>query len=386
MYWSMVGALLFLSFKQVYSWGPLHRVDSLGLLFSVSGLYLLERRWKAIWPSLLWVLAIFTRQTLLAAPLAGFILFHRFLGKKEKKAFLYWFVSPVAGLYILLAILTRGEFLRHTVLYNMNDYRWENAWPYQHQLWRNTGVFVAPALAYMIHTHLRGRHDWLPSFLLLGWLSSLLAGKVGSGENYILEFVTGVSLAVPLLCREVTAALKQENRSMTAFCPALLLIGALGNFHVSAYPELPGRLSFFNRRGYDYAWTPQPVDVGEAAIFRQWSEKNITGRVFSQFAGWTLLTRHQVEYQPFILNQLAKEKRWDYGKLTEPIRQQAFSAIVIEHGEIPDPNRVGPGTDTFPSEFFVSMFGRYTLVPHPGGFGPGNAWGNVYVPAPPPVP
>jgi len=33
MYWSMVGALLFLSFKQVYSWGPLCRVDSLGLLF-----------------------------------------------------------------------------------------------------------------------------------------------------------------------------------------------------------------------------------------------------------------------------------------------------------------------------------------------------------------
>lgn len=383
-YLAVIGGMLFLSLKPIYSWGTLHRVDSLGLFFAVLGLYFLEKRYKPIYPALMWTLAVFTRQTLIAAPLAGLYFYYRFLGKKYVKSYIYSFVLPTAGIYLLCTLVTKGEFFRHTILYNMNDYSLGNAWFYQYELWIKTGVFVALTFGYMIHSYLRGGYDWVPAFVLLGWISSLTAGKVGSGENYLLEFCVGMSLAVPLMCKDMITALRDARPSLAGAFPMLILIGALSNFHVPAYPELPGPLSFFyqkfQRGKYCYAWTPRPEDISAAGEFREWCRKTIRGRVFSQFAGWALLTDHEVEYQPFILHQLTNEGRWNYDNVLSPIRRQEFAAVVIEHERIPQPDRVGPGTDTFGPEFFRAMFTRYGKSPV--SFNRSN----VYLPVPSSIP
>jgi hypothetical protein len=353
-YWSAVGAFLFPSFYHVYSWGPLHRVDLLALLFAALGLLAIERKCRVAWPVILFLLAFFTRQTFVAPVLVG----AWFLGKEKGKRDAWWLLGGFAGGVALiggfLTLLTGGEFFRHTVLYNVNAFRWENAWVYQLHLWRYTAVFVALGLGYMLLRDAERPNDWLRPYLLLAWLVSITAGKEGSAENYLLEFVFAVCVAVPLVTVRLRAALA-ERRELVFLVPLLLLFGCLQNFHVPRSEGLPGQVAFFGSR-YDYAYTPAGNDSTSATALID-EGKLLREPVLSQYPGWALLSGHEVLFHTFLVRQLSEEGNFDEEILLRKVRGKAFSGILIgdDLGESPDPARFVRGSDRFSGEFYAAM-------------------------------
>ncbi len=71
---AFLAALFWLAQRWVYLWGALHRVDALALALTLLGLLLVIRahgRGGALLAAPVFLLALFTRQTLIAAPLAA---------------------------------------------------------------------------------------------------------------------------------------------------------------------------------------------------------------------------------------------------------------------------------------------------------------------------
>jgi hypothetical protein len=354
-YWSAVGAFLFPSFSQVYSWGPLHRVDLLGLFLVALGIWMIERKRRVVWPLLCFLAALFTRQTYVAPVLAAGYYLIRENRKRDGGWLLGGFFGAGAVLFAIFSILTHGEFFRQTILYNMNKYQWEHAWPYQLQLWQRSSVFLAFAAVFLIVQLREHRNDWLPAYLILAWLVSLTAGKVGSAENYLLELVFTICVAVPLGCVKVREAFSGHRPGWAFIAPLLILFGCLQNFHVPRSEGLPGPLSVFGRR-YDYAFTPLPDDYRAAADLLSYG-KRIRGPVLSQIPGWPLLSGHEVLFHVFLVRQLSIQGRFDEEHLLSMVREGEFAAILTSDdlGPRPHPPSIAKGNERFSLDFYVAM-------------------------------
>jgi len=381
-YWSSIGAFLFPSFFHVYSWGALHRVDLLGLLFAALGLLAVERGRRLVWPLLLFLAAFLTRQTYVAPVLAaGFVMAAK--GRRRSAA---WLAGGFFGSAVLLvglaSLLTGGEFFRHTILYNMNDYRWEDAWVYQLHLCRYTAVFAAFALGLVLVDFRERTWDWVPVYVFLGWLVSLTAGKVGSAENYLLELVLGISLAVPLFALRLRKTLSAGPRSLAFVVPLLLLFGNFQNFHVPRTEAGPAWLKTWGRR-YDFAFTPVGGDYATAVALLA-EGKRTAGPVLSQYAGWTLLSGHEVLFHPFLVRQLSLQGRFDERHLLSRVRAREFDAVLISDdlGDDPDPASFRLGSERFSGDFYrllieagyvrtQGFFGKYFIY-RPLGAEPGG--------------
>ena len=121
-------ALVFLSFYHVYDWCALARVDALGLWLTLSGL-LAFRRFQTWWPAALFMLlALFTKQTFFAAPLAVLVALR---ARPREAGFYLAFLLGMGGiLFGLLIWSTGGRAFSHLVTFNHNDYRLSDLWYY----------------------------------------------------------------------------------------------------------------------------------------------------------------------------------------------------------------------------------------------------------------
>jgi hypothetical protein len=119
----LLAALVLLNCYAVQLWAPLMRVDMLALLFELTGMILAIRaieqpRWIH-GAALIFVAAVYTKQTSIAAPVATFAVL---LAVRPRLALRG--IATMAGVGIaLLAALdwaTAGGFLQHILLYNIN--------------------------------------------------------------------------------------------------------------------------------------------------------------------------------------------------------------------------------------------------------------------------
>lgn len=116
-------ALLIFTYYPVVRWTHLMRVDTLAIAFSlfglVAGFKALERP-RLIWlASLLFVAAVYTKQTAIAAPAAAFAVLAML---RPRLALQGIAICLALGITALLALgwLTDGGFYRHIFLYNVN--------------------------------------------------------------------------------------------------------------------------------------------------------------------------------------------------------------------------------------------------------------------------
>ena len=122
-----VGSLCVFSIYPILLSGEVMRVDMLAILLSIAGFWLgtgaLERP-RLIHPAaVLFVAALFTKQTMIAAPCA---LFGVLLWCRPRTAFAGIVTTALLGLAALIAVTaaTGGGFLRHIFLYNINRISW----------------------------------------------------------------------------------------------------------------------------------------------------------------------------------------------------------------------------------------------------------------------
>jgi hypothetical protein len=243
-----VGAgLILLSSWPVLAWAPLMRVDLLALCFSLGGVYFsmvaLDRPRWVLAASLCFLLAVYTKQIMIAAPAASFLVL---LLLRPKTALTGISICLVAGLALLAALewSTNGGAIRHLFAQNASRVIPSNL--------KAVGVLIASHAVYV----------GIAAFWLRGRISAILAHW--SGRGALADFKARLTadrgaamsliliiyfvLATPMLLMIVKAGatmnyLLEWTNIVALFC-GLSLSGAAGIFRRSASAPVVAKGSF----------------------------------------------------------------------------------------------------------------------------------------------
>ena len=192
--------LLFFGSCWLTTWSVLSRIDVFGLMCVLAGLMVMTRAMKTnkailvIAGALLFSLALFTRQSYIAAPLACALTYMSSSRKTpeakrgHKLLFLSVMILFPAIIFAVLTWITNGEFYRHSVIYTMGDFDFGNFVRWMKEFINMHGVLVGISLVYALVCWRKKRHGMLVLFWWLALAVSLTAGKEGSSINYFLEF------------------------------------------------------------------------------------------------------------------------------------------------------------------------------------------------------
>jgi 4-amino-4-deoxy-L-arabinose transferase-like glycosyltransferase len=243
---ALIAGLCLTSCYPVAKWSALMRVDMLATAFSLAGLLLVirapARRSAIVAAAILFVLAIYTKQTSIAAPAASFL---GLLLVRPKAAFLLLAVCVVLGLSALgwLSAATDGGFLRHIILYNINRL--------DLSMWQFTAfillahadlLVVAGIGAFFALRRLRDggmvglgdrcRRDAsllalliLSIFLPLKTLMLLAMLKSGSTDNYMVEWFCAVAIFVGLAVLPALRIAFGHEARISAILTVLVVLG-----------------------------------------------------------------------------------------------------------------------------------------------------------------
>ncbi len=342
--------LVFLSFYHVYNWGALARVDMVGILFSLTGLIIFRRfnSWTLSLPFFL--LALFTRQTLFAAPLAVFFFL---LTRNKKQAYLFIGTLAAIGILIVSAMiaLTNGTAYNHLIRYNANLYRLSDLWVYTHHWLTTYTVWGAIPLVILLkewnkniglaqisspsettledNPGTKGKPktalEASCTSTLLFWYTlfaiaeATLCGKIGSAPNYLLSLVAATAAGTGTIYYSFKKLAEQKTFSYATLPFLFFLVATI--FQLGETLHWP-----LNR----VLWSPIPSREQEAIATLVKNEMRRTeGDILSDRAGIPLMAGHPPVYQPFICTQLSLQGKWDQTLLLDKVKAKQFPRILL---------------------------------------------------------
>lgn len=331
------GTLVFTT--PMWSWGVLMRVDMLGILLTVCGvaLFVLARRrpMLAFVSFVLFVAAVYTKQTCLAGPIACFVL--AFVENPRRALQLLAF-STVLGLAVLAMLFTAtdGLILRHLITYNQNPYFPEQILS---RLRYHSSHLVGPILfaaVFPVAILQRRKNRFIARLRIIlrrtvfertvvivavyFWASALIAAatisKQGASDNYFLEmdvvacWLTG--LFVAWLARRMYFKPRRGFVLLQVIVVFVLLMQCVVNWRT-----VPAIV-----RSYQH---PAPDRSHEVVNFI----KNLPGDVYSEDMIILMQAGKEVPAEPAIISALAEDGKWDESGFVARIRNGEFSAVVI---------------------------------------------------------
>jgi hypothetical protein len=240
---------LFISMPPVMMWFAFMRVDMLAGALSLGGLLMsvraVQRPWEIAPAAILFVLAIYTKQTSIAAPGAAFLML---CCVRPRLAAMLLAACLALGLVALagLSWSTGGGFLRHILGYNLNRYDPAN-WAIVTGLVRSHLVLFLAAISGAGLTIrrlreagagtpiLRWRAAAAPTaarlalilFLLLKTAMLPLILKSGSSYNYLIEWLSAVAILAAVGLAQLFADAFDEPRSRSMLPAAAALVLAV---------------------------------------------------------------------------------------------------------------------------------------------------------------
>jgi hypothetical protein len=359
---------------EAMDWGSLMRVDMIAIFLTLAGLVLFAsgagvRRVYA--GMALMVLAMFAKQTMVAAPLACLLVA---AVMKPRRALLVFGGGVLLGASLLLAgqWLTHGEFGRHLFLYNQNPFSVSQLWrATQVNLQKVTALVAMAALMCAILTAkltVKCRRGGLPvvrstlehsrywrlaALLSAYWcfagLMTLTAGKVGANRNYMLEFnLACCPLAGLLFLRMWAAARKTPFAVALPFSLVILLTIESCMFLVP------------RRTGGNWSGTEGQKLARE--------ERQLTdlirlqpGPVLSENMTALVRAGKEVPAEPAIVTVLATRGMWDESPLLELLRRRQFSRVVVQ--SLDNQMFYTPGVRAAIEQHYTvsATIGRYTV-------------------------
>ena len=348
----LAAAAIWLATQPVMLWAYLFRVDPLFLAFSFGGVWLgilsLTRPIAIYGAALLFVAALFTKQTALAAPSAVFAVLLVAQPRTAAKGIITGLVAALAALAAVVD-LTHGGFLKHIILYNINRFD-PQKWSYLlKELGYHCGLLAAALWAIRRRwktLHLSGdastligrlRSDpaaaafcILVLYFLLTTIMLGLVFKSGSALNYFLEWLGLVSSFVGLEIADMLARLRAPGANAIGAGEVVLLWAlALQLVLLVLLVKLDFNDRVHDRRDLERLQTlivaaPRPV-IGDdmVAILR---------------AGKPVL------WEPSIFTELAAKGVWDERPFLAMIRAHRFAFFVSEDpGSAKYDSRHSPG-------------------------------------------
>ncbi len=337
-----VAALSFAGSPYIYHWAPMFRVDLVGLALTLGGLYTVYRafplpakggrpvRRPNLWLGLavvLFVAALYAKQSYIFAPAAAVAYLFLFIDRRRAIALAAGILALGGGIFLLLNALTGGSFWQAMVVANVNAFLWPEFWQQQGDFFGTFAVLGLLAAWYVVDKFFlerarpllekTGPHDlYLPAALL----SVLLAGKVGSWENYFFE-----ALAALALCGGLGLARLIDSRRLLlqVAAPLLVLAQVALMWHT---PRVANRYLDLTRQSYEemapiLAQTPDPI--------------------FAEDMGLLVTFGKTLDYHSFEYSQLAQVGRWDQSWELGQLRDRTRNLVILDRGTRLDVDRYG---------------------------------------------
>ena len=341
-----------LAADSVLLWAPLMRVDMLALLFMYSGLavYIVlgkRERWQFA-AGAIFLLALFTKETMVSGPLACLIFGLLACPARTIRLYASLAVAGLAGVFWLNAV-THGGFLTHIVQYNRNPFSWRFAVSqvYQHVHDELPSVVLGAAALLTILRPAQIRRNGWKRFLrvrcarpydravaiaslnaVLAAISMLAIGKAGASVNYFLGWDISIGLLCGLLLFRLLAT--WETRARPGSWGSLILAALLVLAVLVPSVRLVASL------------LPSPDRVArakhDAALVR--ILRATPGPVMSENLLLPFQAGKPVEIEPATLSFLARAGQWDERRYTALLDRQYFRVIVAH--DIHDPEHYTP--------------------------------------------
>lgn len=306
-----------------YQWAGYARVDTLAVLFSASAVVVAQRvpRWKGVAGAAgLCLLAVWTKQSALAAPLAiGLAFFAAY--PLRGAAFGALVVVPSALLAWWLDATSGGQFSRHVLQGNS-----QNPF-YLARLVPMYGTFVVLHLPLLVLAggwavrRLRGVPSPIGVYLPVSLLLALSVGNGGSSVNYFLEPLAAAGLTLPLAWRALPLVLGRLAPGLAVLQLALLLHwpNSFGTQYLLFAPH--GR-------------TPTAADWQAGALVDA-AVRSEPREVLAEPAGFAVRNGRPVYVQPIDLRAEAALGRWSSAPLLEALQAGRFGLVVTAYNLLP---------------------------------------------------
>ncbi len=371
----MLAALFFIGSTYIYHWVPLFRADLVGLAFTLAGVYAIGS-WEKRQPmadnrqqtrlvtrqygrsverpsvaTLLFLLALYTKHTLIAAPIAAF--FAIFLrDKRNAIAFAAVLGAIGGGIYLALDYATHGAFTFGLIE-------------------SNATVFLPGQLAALVLNFaitfpillLLAAWEWiarvserqfgvLEAYAITALATSAFAGRVGAWENYFFEAIAAACIFTGFALRRLSSPLATRPLALTL---PILLLAQLGLMWSDHDPRIAASLIAEDL----------PANQRLAAVLA-----HTRGTVISEDMGALVTSGKEVAYYTFQYSSLARSGKWDQGWELNGLRDGIFPFVVLEHGTREDVDHYR----RFTREFVSALDRHYARVQTIGKY-------EVYVPA-----
>ncbi len=352
---ALVAAGLMAAQIAIWRWGPLMRVDSLALAFTMAGLYRVASRPEraaSAWPWFL--LAVLTRQSEIDGLVASLWLLWPHARAQALRLLGLWALGlalAVGG----LELGTHGQFLVHIVVYNANHWSLGSAF----SAWM-TWVFTAGGLPLLLlalgglpvaRRAPLGR--LLTGFAGAAWLISVTVGKVGAAVNYFFPSIAAAAMLASLVAlvprRTASLLLAAYLVGIPPLNDAQGLAGQVAR-SLTAYHDLgtPG----FRQLGWSAAKGGRdPAQQSLVALLAR-----TPGPILCENMGALVLAGHQVYFQPFELTQAARDGNWNPAPLVRQAEQGAFPLVVLD---FPLQTPAEWSTDRWPPALLEALDHRY---------------------------
>ena len=344
---SALGVLLFVSNGLVLFWGTVGQVDVCATALALGAFCARRNLW---WAGVLCCLAFFTKQTMVACPLAIFLL----LWFRDRKLALQ-FGAGVAGLTAAVALgidaALGGRFIDNIVRANINPFALEKLGQHLRYLLPVTGPL---ALIAVIGFRLRS-----PVFAYLAAAAAVFlatAGKVGSDLNYQIETTVLLIVCCCLALHSVDffRLSIRGSKNWVTLLQIPLGVYLLVNLRLTGNQVLA---RFANERQFR----------SEVAALGPYVAGG--GRLLSTDYNAMAQLRGTMEVETLIYTLLVDAGRVDPAPLLRDLANQAFSAIVL-YEDLSQP-RANLGAEilslTAPQRSEIQK--RYKLVAHlPGPY------------------
>lgn len=350
----VLAGFLFLATWEVYRWIGYFRVDFPAMALALAGLALvvLSRRrwWDMAGAAFLMTAALYTRQTMIAAPAACVVAL--FLARKADAAkFLGWMLLWGLPPLIWLQVATGGEFLRHIILYNMNTSSLFNL-----QVWWRHALFMhgwffwiaalgLPILLWMAVSERAYTEDaaeaedvidrsptlfyfWQPLawYAVFAQWNFLAIAKAGSAENYLLEPIAGWAIIVTLVaawCLRSLGARGAPAGIVKRWMAVGFVVIALGGLTAHAWRVSRPQEVIMR---FDRAKNPGRMDFEAASAITSLMRE--AENPLSELAIYNLRSGHSPVLQPFIMSELARQGRWDEAGFVRDLADGRFDVVV----------------------------------------------------------
>ncbi len=370
----LVAGLFFFGSPYVYHWIPLFRADLLGLGLTFAGVYMI---WKAQRPSTAargampyWLLAIlcflfalYTKQTLFAAPAAALL---ALWARDRRRALIFGLVlgAAGAGLYLLLDYTTGGGFTFGLLTSNATVFMPEQLVALLESFAGTFPVLLMLA-GFGLVRHIRRRAisvlDW---YAVTSSVALVMAGRTGAWENYFFEallsacVLAGIVIGEWLQPRAQSALFASAHASGATFRLALALL-LLAQLALMWHDHDP-------RIALDMMAADLPANQELASLLEK-----TQGVVISEDMGALATSGKEVGYYTFQYSSLARSGKWDQSWELNGLRDGLFPLVVLERGTREDVDHYR----RFTREFVSALDQYYGKVQSIGKY-------DIYSPAP----